>query len=185
MLNEKRRKRWTKTVESIDFTRSSRRARQTINRLTSRSTATSKCPISANAIVTQLLKNGRFQHVDKDFARRTSHEVNQLSRAPGADSNLSRDFMEEELTKAISQLKAGKAPGRNSIHPEFVLHQGKKASSWLCSFPSTCLRRSKIPKTWRRANIIALPKPNKPRDDPKGYRPISLLRVPYRILERL
>ena len=33
--------------------------------------------------------------------------------------------------------------------------------------------------------MIALPKPNKPSDDPKGYRPISLLCVPFKLLECL
>ena len=46
-------------------------------------------------------------------------------------------------------------------------------------------RRSKLPKTWRRATVVALPKPNKPAQDPKSYRPISLLCVPFKILERM
>ena len=32
---------------------------------------------------------------------------------------------------------------------------------------------------------MAIPKPKKPEEDPKSYRPISLLCVPYKILERL
>ena len=57
--------------------------------------------------------------------------------------------------------------------------------SWLRDFLSSCLRRLKIPKIWRRALVIAIPKPMKPVGDPKSYRPISLLCVPYKILERL
>ena len=49
----------------------------------------------------------------------------------------------------------------------------------------SCFRRSKLPKTWRRATVVALPKPNKPAQDPKSYTPISLLCVPFKILERL
>ena len=49
----------------------------------------------------------------------------------------------------------------------------------------SCFRRSKLPKTWRRATVVALPKPNKPAQDPKSYRPISLLCVPFKILEKL
>ena len=90
-----------------------------------------------------------------------------------------------ELRAAIKKLKPGKSPGRDNIHPEFVIHQSERTSHWLCSFFSSCLRRSKIPKTWRRASVIALPKPNKPPEDPKSYRPISLLSVPYKVLERL
>ena len=57
--------------------------------------------------------------------------------------------------------------------------------SWLHDFLSSCLRRLKIPKIWRRALVVAIPKPAKPVWDPKSYRPIYLLCVPYKILERL
>ena len=42
------------------------------------------------------------------------------------------------------------------------MHQSAKTTAWLCSFFTSCFRRSKLPKTWRRATIVALPKPNKP-----------------------
>ena len=56
---------------------------------------------------------------------------------------------------------------------------------WLCGFLSFCLRQLKIQKVWRRALVVAIPKPSKPVEDPQSYRPISLLCVPYMILERL
>ena len=42
---------------------------------------------------------------------------------------------------------------------------------------STCLES--------KATVIALPKPNKSKDNPKGYRPISLLCIPFKLLERM
>ena len=57
--------------------------------------------------------------------------------------------------------------------------------SWLCGFFSSCLRHLKIPKVWRRALVVAISKPKKPVEDPKSYRPISLLCVPSKILERI
>ena len=57
--------------------------------------------------------------------------------------------------------------------------------SWLRDFLSSCLRRLKIPKIYKRALVVAIPKPTKPVGDPKSYWPISLLCVPYKILERL
>ena len=62
---------------------------------------------------------------------------------------------------------------------------GAALKSWLRDFLSSCLRRLKIPKIWRRALVVAIPKPGKPVGDPKSYRPISLPCVPYKILERL
>ena len=56
------------------------------------------------------------------------------------------------------------------------------SSSRLRGFLYSCIR---IPKVGRRALVVALPKPSKPVGDPKSYRPISLLCVPYKILERL
>ena len=184
-LDATRRARWTEVVESIDFTHSSRKAWQTINQLSGRSTTSPKCPVTANAIAAQLLKNGRFPGADKDFARLTSHEVSALSRADSANANLSGRFSPTELRDAISKLKQGKAPGPDNIHPEFVNHQSEATSAWLCTFLSACLRKSKLPRMWRRATVIALLKPNKPPDDPKAYRPISLLCVPFKILERM
>ena len=72
-------------------------------------------------------------------------------------------------------------------HAKMNTHSsGNKAIEWLCSFCFLCLRPSKLPKIWRWAiKIIAFPEPNKPLDDPKGYWPIALLCVPYKIMERL
>ena len=47
------------------------------------------------------------------------------------------------------------------------------------------MRQLKIAKIWRRALVVAIPKPEKPLGDPKSYRPISLLCVPIKILESL
>ena len=73
------------------------------------------------------------------------------------------------------------SPGPDSICPELILHARATLKSWLRDF----LRRLKIPKIWRRALVVTIPKPGKPVGNPKRYRPISLLCVPYKILERL
>ena len=41
-----------------------------------------------------------------------------------------------------------------------------------------------LPKIWRRALVVAILKPKKPIKDPKSYRPISLLCIPFKILAR-
>ena len=109
-----------------------------------------------------------------------------LWRATTADAaNMSDNFSEREFAVALQHLKPSKAPGPDSICPELILHAGAALKSWLRDFLSSCLRRLKIPKIWRRALVVAIPKLEKPVGDPKSYRPISLLCVPYKILERL
>ena len=56
---------------------------------------------------------------------------------------------------------------------------------WLRGLLSSCFRQLKIPTVRRRALVVAIPKPSKPVEDPHSYRSISLLCVPYKILERL
>ena len=90
-LNTKQRERWTATVETIDFTHSSRWVWQTINKLTGQASKPRPCPITANAIAAQLINNGRFLEADKSFTRKISGKVNDLHRAPRADSNLQQD----------------------------------------------------------------------------------------------
>ena len=99
--------------------------------------------------------------------------------------NISYNFLQREFVAALQHLKPGKAPGPDSICPELILHTGAALKSWLGDFLSSCLRRLKISKIWRRALVVAIPKPGKPVGDPNSYRPISLLCVPYKILERL
>ena len=132
-LDTTRKARCTEVVESIDFTHSSRKAWQTINQLTGRNTKPSRCPVTANAIASQLLKNGRFPDADKEFARLTSHKVSSLSRAASADANLSADLTAAELSAALNKLIPGKAPGCDYIHPEFIIHQSTTTSGCICS----------------------------------------------------
>ena len=112
--------------------------------------------------------------------------MSDLWRATTPDAaNISDSFSQREFTAALQHLKPGKTPGPDSICPKLILHAGVALKSWLRDFLSSCLRRLKIPKIWRRALVVAIPKAGKPVGDPKSYQPISLLCVPYKILDRL
>ena len=158
-----------------------------MNNLTGRSRhSPHHCPISADAIASQLVRNGKYEAVDHKSSQLVFQEVSDLWRATTPDAvNISDSFSQREFTAALQHLKPGKAPGPDSIFPELILHGGAALKSWLRDFISSCLRRLKIPKIWRRALVVMIPKPGKPVGDPKSYRPISLLCVPYKILERL
>ena len=99
--------------------------------------------------------------------------------------NISESFTSQEFAAALKHLKPGKAPGPDSICPELITHAGAALKSWLCGFLSSCLRHLKTPKVRRRALVVAISKPKMPVEKPKSYRPISLVCVPYKILERL
>ena len=102
---------------------------------------------------------------------------------PGVGGYLTTPFTTSELTATIKLLNGGKAQGPDNIPPEFMMHCDKKCLEWVCKFFSFCLEHRVIPKIWHRATVVAILKPNKLEDDPKSYRPISLLCVSYKILE--
>ena len=158
-----------------------------MNNLTGKSRHSPRhCPVSADAIASQLVRNGKYEAVDHKSSRLVSQEVSDLWRATTPDAvNISDSFSKREFTAVLQHLKPGKAPGPDSIFPELMLHVGAALKSWLRDFISSCLRLLKIPKIWRRALVVAIPKSTKPEGDPKSNRPISLLCVPYKILERL
>ena len=186
-LDRKRRDRWSEAVRSIDFLHSSRKAWSILNNLTGKSRHSPRhCPVSADAIASQLVRNGKYETVDRKSSRLVSQEVSDLWRATTPDSvNISDIFSHREFTAALQHLKPGKAPAPDSIFPELIIHARAALKSWLRDFLSSCLLRLKIPKIWRRALVVAISKPAKPVADPKSYRPISLLCAAYKILERL
>jgi hypothetical protein len=52
---------------------------------------------------------------------------------------------------------------------------GPIAKKWLLDLFKNITNTEQIPKIWRKSKIIALLKPGKTPDDPKNFRPISLL----------
>lgn len=50
---------------------------------------------------------------------------------------------------------------------------------------SKIIDSGKVPKPWLEAKVIAILKPGKPAQDPKSYRPISLLSTVYKLFERV
>ena len=144
------------------------------------------CSVSADAIASHLVRNKKYEAVDRKSSRLVSQEVSDLWRATTPDAvNITDNFSKREFAAAFQHLKPGKAPGPDSIFPELILHAGAALKSCLCDFLSSYLRRLKISKIWKRALVVAIPKPGKPVGNSKSYRPISLLFVPYKILERL
>ena len=135
-------------VGSIDFSHSSRKACSILNNLTGRSRHSPRyCLVSANAIASQLVRNGKYEAVDRKSSRLVSQEVSDLCRATTQDAvNISDNFSLREFAAALQHLKPGKAPGLDSIFPELIFHAGAALKSWLRNFISSCLLRLKIPK---------------------------------------
>ena len=186
-LDNKRRDRRSEAVQTIDFSHSSQKSWSILNNLTGRSRSSHRhCAVSANATASQLIRNGRYEGIDHESLRLISQKVSDLWRAIRTSPvNISESFTFQEFVAALKNLKPGKAPDSDSIFLDLITHARAALQSWLCGFLSSCLRHLKIPKVWRKALVVAIPKPKKPVEGPKSYRSISLLSVPYKILKRI
>ena len=90
-----------------------------------------------------------------------------------------------ELDAVLAKLKTGTAAGYDNLFPEFLLHLGPGSKRWFTQFLSRVLLESSLPRFWRQAKVIALLKPGKDPTLPASYRPIALLNVSLKTLERL
>jgi hypothetical protein len=94
-------------------------------------------------------------------------------------------LISDELETALLSVKPGKAAGLDGVYPEFIKNSGRKTKEWLVRLFNDILTTGKLPKLFKQAKIIAILKPGKDGTDASHYRPISLLSVVYKILERL
>ena len=138
-------------------------------------------------MATAFVNNGKFKNHDKAFTRKVQERLREQRQKPSVDDQLCQAFTPAEMTTALKTLKTGKAPGPDDIHPEYIIHLHERVIQWLRIglFISVCLSTQTIPKMWRRAKVIGILKPNKPANEAKSYRPISLLCTLYKLTERL
>ena len=96
------------------------------NNLTGRSRQSPHhCPVSADDIAFQLVRNGKYEATDHKSSRLVSQEMSDLWRATSPDAvNIFGTFSQREFTAALQHLKPGKAPGPDFIFPEFIIHAG-------------------------------------------------------------
>ena len=109
----------------------------------------------------------------QSFQVTTNHQLSLLSLSAWTNSQL------------LSLLKPWKAAGLDDLLTYMLQHLGNKAKSWLLDMINGCTSSKHIPSIWRKAKVIAIPKPGKDPSSPKSYRPISLLCIPYKLYERL
>ena len=91
----------------------------------------------------------------------------------------------QETVKAIEQMKAGKAAGKDGIPPEIWKEGGLALHTKLHDLFVCCWERGKLPQDLRDAVIITLYKNKGGKSDCSNYRGITLLSIAGKILARV
>lgn len=95
-------------------------------------------------------------------------------------------FTYSELMMDISKMKNKKAPGDDGLSNEIVREAVKLDPELFLFVFNACLREGVFPSIWKKGIVKFLLKGiDKERSNPRSYRPISLLPVIGKLLERL
>ena len=89
------------------------------------------------------------------------------------------------IKKAISQMKAGKAPGPSGIVVEMIRAAGDMGASMIRDLAAAIIRDGKVPSNWKQSFIICLYKGKEDALDWGNYRGLKLTEQVMKVLERI
>ncbi|GBN38144.1 Putative protein in type-1 retrotransposable element R1DM [Araneus ventricosus] len=96
-----------------------------------------------------------------------------------------RNFTKLEIREVIRGMAKNKAPGLDSINVLMAEVIHKKSPEILTGIFNKCLQLGVFPKEWKKAKLILINKPGKDPELANSYRPICLLSVLSKILDKL
>lgn len=103
----------------------------------------------------------------------------------GADNpELDAELEEWEIRRAIRELNCKSAAGPDLVHNKILRNLNNTAVTALTNYYNECWRTGIIPKQWRTARTVLIPKPNKP-PNIGNLRPISLTSCAGKVLEHV
>ena len=178
-IAENRKAKWCDLVENLDMKQNSRRAWKVLKNLSGDATKPKNnfTEVTPNQVASQLLLNG------KTAGRKSKQPI--VRNMEDERDHLGTGFTMTEFQASIKAMKKNKAAGVDELRVEQIQNFGPKTLHWLLEFMNACVSQTMIPKMWRKARVVALLKPGKDPNDPKNYRPISLLCHLFKLLERL
>lgn len=95
-------------------------------------------------------------------------------------------YSKSEVHKTIMEsLNPHKAPGYDLITGKILRELPKEGFIYLTKLYNSIQRCGFYPPQWKVAEVIMIPKPGKPPEDTKSYRPINLLPITSKVFEKL
>lgn len=122
-------------------------------------------------------------HIQTEFNNTQHDAIIRLDNLNPADP-LTTPFQADEVKRALQTVKR-RAPGPDGITHSALRALPPPTIEAITHLFNASLACGYLPRTFKTADIRLLPKPNKSKTDPSNYRPISLLSLLGKILERL
>ena len=197
VLTKAKNEKWSTTCAMLDLKQNGKKAWSLIDNLSlNRRKTNSKPMIDGKITITEDQK--KAEHFNRYFAsvnragklsesdkKHLSHLKRQEKTPTTSNSIFQADFSMQELLQCLKKLKPRKSPGPDKIHNEMLIHLGSVGKEIVLKLINMTWRSGQLPRDWRNAHIIPILKSNKPPDEPKSYRPISLTSCLGKLAERM
>lgn len=134
---------------------------------------------SFNEVADNLMR----EHFATDSVPDNIHEFNSDTIFHGLDSP--HPVTNRELKYALSMQHNGKAPGHDLIDALIVKNFCRSCNTYVRRLFTTCLQYGHFPYQWKKGLVIFFKKRNKDGFSARSYRPITLLPIIGKILERI
>lgn len=95
-------------------------------------------------------------------------------------------FTMPELAAAMKRLKNKGSPGLDGKSAPIHKQVFKAIQDIVLTLYNKCLAESTFPKAWKEGDVVAfLKSTDRDRADPSSYRPITLVPIPEKVMERM
>ena len=134
----------------------------------------------------QYMHHAHKKEIDH-WAQQQNHLFNPIDTPQNLqdDDEYSRKFTKEDLEHTLKKLNYKSTPGEDTIPYTAIKELPTKAKDHLLLIYNTCFARGYFLKAWKTATGKMALKPNKPKENPGSYRPISLLNCLGKTVEKL
>lgn len=174
-LAKSRKNTWIKTMEKIDFRRSSKKASNLQRRLEPTPSIIKRTTkITPKIFANRIIEMSRSP-LDKISAREVTMKLRIKKSYAEERSRQAEDFRAEEVQIALKSVKLGKAAELDCIYPEFLKHCSPNTMKVPSNFFTDILHTGRLANIFKKTKVLTVLKPDKPDSDVKSYRHTSLL----------
>jgi len=196
-IKESKRASWKKYVSSLNSRSSVKKVWDTIRKINGKSKQNplrhltlnnnnfnSKRDI-ANILADSFSKNSSSSNYSEAFQKlKTQKEKSRLKFTSNNSESYNQLFSLSELREALDKAH-DTSTGPDEIHYQFLKHLPESSLISLLKLFNDLWITGNLPKIWKEATVIPVPKPGKDSEDPNSYRPIALTSCVCKTMERM